>query len=94
MVSSVSPVQSAAAFLGGKTMRRLVLASPLALAIAAVAFAAGTTWSAPAEAVVCAKGVYRAGCAGPNGAVGVRRPPPAAAGCRHVNGRRVCGVVR
>lgn len=26
-----------------------------------------------AHAVVCAKGVYRAGCAGPNGAVGVRR---------------------
>jgi hypothetical protein len=26
-----------------------------------------------ASAVVCARGVYRAGCAGPNGAVGVRR---------------------
>ena len=26
-----------------------------------------------ANAVVCAKGVYRAGCAGPNGAVAVRR---------------------
>ena len=26
-----------------------------------------------ANAVVCAKGVYRAGCAGPNGAVGVHR---------------------
>ncbi|MGE7415278.1 hypothetical protein [Methylobacterium tarhaniae] len=27
----------------------------------------------PAEAVVCARGVYRAGCVGPRGAVGVRR---------------------
>jgi hypothetical protein len=26
-----------------------------------------------ANAVVCARGVYRAGCAGPHGAVGVRR---------------------
>ncbi|WP_426955397.1 hypothetical protein [Muricoccus radiodurans] len=32
-----------------------------------------------AEAVTCARGVYRAGCAGPNGAAVVRRPaaPPA-----------------
>src|SRR5213079_1574334 len=28
----------------------------------------------PGHAVVCAKGVYRAGCAGPNGAAVVRRP--------------------
>ena len=28
----------------------------------------------PAHAVVCAKGVYRAGCAGPSGAAVVRRP--------------------
>ena len=37
-----------------------------------------------AQAVVCAKGVYRAGCAGPNGAVGVRRPvaAPHGAVCR------------
>jgi hypothetical protein len=27
-----------------------------------------------ASAVVCARGVYRAGCAGPRGAVVVRRP--------------------
>ncbi|MFE1598924.1 hypothetical protein [Methylobacterium sp. ID0610] len=27
----------------------------------------------PADAVVCARGVYRAGCVGPRGAVGVRR---------------------
>jgi hypothetical protein len=29
----------------------------------------------PAQAVVCARGVYRAGCAGPNGAAVVRKPP-------------------
>ncbi|WP_294538325.1 hypothetical protein [uncultured Rhodoblastus sp.] len=28
-----------------------------------------------ANAVVCARGVYRAGCVGPHGAVGVRRAP-------------------
>ncbi|MET0429379.1 MAG: hypothetical protein ABW026_12875 [Microvirga sp.] len=27
-----------------------------------------------AEAAACARGVYRAGCVGPNGAVAVRRP--------------------
>lgn len=27
------------------------------------------------SAVTCANGVYRAGCAGPNGAVGVRKQP-------------------
>jgi hypothetical protein len=30
-----------------------------------------------ANAVVCARGVYRAGCAGPNAAVVVRKPVPA-----------------
>ncbi|WP_414474711.1 hypothetical protein [Microvirga sp. M2] len=33
-------------------------------------FALSTT---EASAVACARGVYRAGCVGPNGAVGVRR---------------------
>jgi hypothetical protein len=28
-----------------------------------------------ANAVVCARGVYRAGCVGPRGAVGARRAP-------------------
>ena len=37
----------------------------------------GTLAFAPqAHAVVCAKGVYRAGCAGPNGAAVVRKAPP------------------
>ncbi len=63
-----------------------------------------------ADAATCANGVYRAGCAGPNGAVVARKPvavapapkavvvAPApravvvapAAGCRYVNGVRVC----
>jgi hypothetical protein len=49
---------------------------------------------APAYAVVCARGVYRAGCAGPNRAAVVRRPPatvncargPYRAGCAGPNG--------
>ena len=45
---------------------------------------------ADANAVVCARGVYRAGCAGAGGAAVVHRP--AVAGCAVVNGRRVCGV--
>jgi len=49
-----------------------------------------------ASAVVCARGVVRAGCVGPNGAVAVRRPVPRAVvvtparGCTIVNGRRIC----
>jgi hypothetical protein len=41
------------------------------------AFVAGSIplMATESEAVVCARGVYRAGCAGPNGAVGVRRGP-------------------
>ena len=54
-----------------------------------------------ANAVTCAKGVYRAGCAGPNGAAVVRRPvavaprrvvvaPVNRGRCAWVNGRKVC----
>lgn len=51
-----------------------------------------------ANAVVCARGVVRAGCIGPNGAVVARRPvpravvvrPAPAVRCAIVNGRRVC----
>jgi hypothetical protein len=50
--------------------------------IRAPAFAAAMTFeSNDANAVVCARGVVRAGCAGPNGAVVVRRP---VAACRMV----------
>lgn len=37
-----------------------------------------TATAAPAGAVVCAKGVYRAGCAGPHGAAVAHRPYGAA----------------
>jgi hypothetical protein len=41
-----------------------------------------------ANAVVCAKGIYRAGCAGPAGAVVTHRP--IAAGCHYRAGVRIC----
>jgi hypothetical protein len=72
----------------------LILASALTAFAAAISL--GTT---DANAVVCAAGVVRAGCAGPNGAVAVRRPvvvaPVArpvvvAPACTIVNGVRVC----
>lgn len=77
-------------------MRRLLLSLAAPILVGGMVFAvSGITAPSTAEAVVCAKGVYRAGCAGPNGAVTTtRRPPAAAAGCRYVNGRRVCGAVR
>ena len=61
----------------------------LLMVSAVLAFAATMTLeSRDANAVVCARGVYRAGCAGYHGAVAVRRP---AVVCRYVwvNGVRV-----
>jgi len=50
---------------------------PARLAFVAVVAATPLAFSAaPAQAIVCANGVYHAGCAGPNGAVGVRKPAP------------------
>ena len=47
----------------------------LLIASALFAFAATMTFeSSDANALVCARGVYRAGCAGPHGAVVVRKP--------------------
>ena len=47
----------------------------LIIASALLAFAATMTFeSTEANAVVCADGVVRAGCAGPRGAVVVRKP--------------------
>ncbi len=55
----------------------------LLIATALLSFAATMTFeSSDANAVVCARGVYRAGCAGARGAVVVRKP--VAAGCRWV----------
>ena len=54
----------------------------LLVASAVLAFAATMTIeTTDANAVVCARGVYRAGCAGPRGAVVVRKPVVA---CRWV----------
>jgi hypothetical protein len=59
--------------------------------ITVAAFASAMTIATTnANAVVCAAGVYRAGCAGPRGAAVVVKPPPVAA-CHYVvvNGVRV-----
>lgn len=49
----------------------------LLIASALLTFGAAMTFAAnDASAVVCARGVYRAGCAGPNAAVVVRKPVP------------------
>jgi hypothetical protein len=60
----------------------------LIMAAAAVGFVTVLT-AAPeqAAAVVCAKGVYRAGCAGPRGSVTTTRPITR---CYYRAGRRVC----
>ncbi|MGX4801740.1 hypothetical protein [Bradyrhizobium guangdongense] len=51
--------------------------SLLLVASALIAFGVSLTLeSSDAHAVVCARGVYRTGCAGPNGAVVVRHPVP------------------
>lgn len=56
--------------------------SLLLIAAAVLAFSATLAFeSTEANAVVCARGVVRAGCAGPNGAVVVRKPVPV---CRSV----------
>jgi hypothetical protein len=61
------------------------------LGLAGLALLAWAAMPIPAEAVVCARGVVRAGCAGPNGAAVVRRPVAApVTTCRIVNGVRVC----
>jgi len=67
------------------TLRSLLAAG--ALVLAASAFV-----PTEAAAVVCARGVVRAGCAGPKGAVTVRKPVAVAPvkTCRWINGARVC----
>ena len=68
----------------------------LVSALLALGLLAGTV--AEANAVVCARGVYRAGCAGPHGAVVTHRPAttavvrPAAVAphCYYRVGVRVC----
>ena len=68
------------------------ISTGLLLILAALSFAS------EANAVVCARGVVRAGCAGPNGAVVATRPvvrpavvaPVVRPACAIVNGVRVC----
>ena len=70
----------------------------LKIAAALLVALATFTMVSEAAAVVCARGVVRAGCAGPNGAVVARRPvvrapvvaPVARPACAIVNGVRVC----
>ena len=50
-------------------MKQILLASMVAAGVFAL--------SQQSHAVTCANGVYRAGCAGPNGAAVVRKAPPA-----------------
>ncbi|WP_026607020.1 hypothetical protein [Methylocapsa acidiphila] len=52
-------------------MKKLAMMASLAALVAIGAEFASTS---DANAVVCARGVYRAGCAGPRGAVVTRRP--------------------
>jgi hypothetical protein len=56
----------------------------IAFAVMVVGLLAGTVGEA--NAVVCRAGVYRAGCAGPHGAVVTHRAPH----CYYRYGRRVC----
>ena len=68
-------------------MRSLILAATAALTVAAAMTFAPTE----ASAVVCADGVVRAACAGPRGAVVVRKPKPVVVKCKTVwvNGVKV-----
>lgn len=65
-----------------------MLRSFLLIAAAVLAFGATmTVKTTEANAVVCASGVHRAGCAGPHGAAVVHRPivhPHVHRGCRSV----------
>jgi hypothetical protein len=59
--------------------------SLLLIASALLAFGATMTFEiSDANAVVCARGVYRAGCAGPNAAVVVRKPVVPVVRCTRV----------
>lgn len=64
--------------------------SLLLIAAVAVSFGALIAEATDANAVVCARGVYRAGCAGGRGAVVVRRPAVVAPVVRPA---RVCRTV-
>ncbi|CAH1652447.1 conserved hypothetical protein [Hyphomicrobiales bacterium] len=79
-------------------MRKTLLSLPAGLFMVAVVYAVSSfVLPSTASAVVCAKGVYRAGCVGPNGAAVARRgyvaPRSHGAVCRRygvVGGVRRC----
>lgn len=79
-------------------MRKALLSLPAGLIAVAFAYAVSSfVLPSTASAVVCAKGVYRAGCVGPNGAAVARRgyvaPRTHGAVCRRygiVGGVRRC----
>src|SRR5271157_2844573 len=68
--------------------RLLAMKHVLPLAVAALGLAGMVILATPqpALAVTCANGVYRAGCAGPNGAAVVRKTPPPPRGVTCANG--------
>jgi hypothetical protein len=49
---------------------------PLAMSVLGLSAIMALATPRPAHAVSCVNGVYRAGCAGPNGAAVVRKKPP------------------
>jgi len=57
--------------IAGQVTSKLPVKQALLLGLTAVMLAASVP---SAEAVVCARGIYRAGCVGPRGGVVVRRP--------------------
>jgi hypothetical protein len=62
-------------------MKQILL---LAVSVVGVSALGALAMPPPAHAVTCANGVYRAGCAGPNGAAVVRKtpaPPPRTVNC-------------
>lgn len=84
-----------------KDQIRITIREPTMNKAAAVILMILTTFciTNEASAVVCARGVVRAGCAGPNGAIVARRPvatvptvvaPVVRPPCGMVNGVRVC----
>jgi hypothetical protein len=72
-------------------MKTRVIQALVLVGLAGVSLAANVE---KANAVVCARGVYRAGCVGPHGAVGVRRPVGAYHGGRVYGVRRGAVVIR
>ena len=77
--------------LGGvnaKTWRAHLMKATLYGALGAVLLLAALP--VDANAVICAKGVYRAGCAGPHGAVTTTRAAVVAPRCVYRAGVRVC----